>query len=285
VRGWVGLPGRWERWAGVALLCTVGFVVLTVGVEASWQPLADIDHHAVDTLNGTAVHRRWLVDSLVAVSIVLHPTAFRLAGLALVAAVLLRAHRLPAPGPDPPDGSLPASRGSTRLASPPTTHEARRSAGQDVVRQSAGGGGLGRVDMVRLAVFVAVTVGGGGVLATVVKEATGRPRPRPPQPVATAPGLSFPSGHALGVTVAAVVCAVVIRALTGRRPPRLYWPFAVVAGAVCGFARVGLGVHYPSDVLGGYLLGAAWAAATAAAWHAVSPRRELGPSVRSGSSS
>jgi undecaprenyl-diphosphatase len=278
VRRRVGTPEGWVRWAAVALLCAVGFAVLTVGVEVSWRPLTDTDHHVVDTLNGTAAHRRWLVDSLVAVSVVLHPTAFRLAAVVLVAALLLRAYRLATPPageaaavrPDPP---VATGQGSSQIATVATTGGVQQSA------EEGRSGGEGRVGTVRLAVLVAVTVGGGGVLATAVKDATDRPRPQPPHPVATAAGLSFPSGHALGVTVATVVFAVVIQALTGRRVPRLYWPSAVAAGAVCGFARVGLGLHYPSDVLGGYLLGAAWAAAAVAAWHAVSPRRQVEPSA------
>ncbi|MBY8853858.1 hypothetical protein K7G98_38770, partial [Saccharothrix sp. MB29] len=50
----------------------------------------------------------------------------------------------------------------------------------------------------REAVYVAVTALGAGVLGLVVKEAVGRLRPLVEVAVATAPGPSFPSGHALG---------------------------------------------------------------------------------------
>jgi undecaprenyl-diphosphatase len=49
---------------------------------------------------------------------------------------------------------------------------------------------------------------------------------------------------------------------------------SVVMVLAIGFSRVALGVHYVSDVLGGYALGAAWVAASAAAFNAW--RRELG---------
>jgi undecaprenyl-diphosphatase len=52
------------------------------------------------------------------------------------------------------------------------------------------------------------------------------------------------------------------------------WRQAAVTGAVVmvlatGFSRIALGVHYPSDVVGGFVLGAAWVAATAAAFNAM----------------
>jgi undecaprenyl-diphosphatase len=233
-------------WAAAALLCATGFVVLTVLVETSWPPLEDLDRDAASTLSATANRNRWLVDVLLTVSLVLHPTTFRLVALVVVVALLLRARRHGTPQPGPQPGTQPGS------------------------------GRLGRAGTIRLALLVFVTVGAGGLLAAAVKAATDRARPRLPHPVATAPGLSFPSGHAFGVMVAAVVCAVVIRALTGRRPPPLLWPVAVAAVAACGFARVGLGVHYLSDVLGGYLLGMAWATATTAVWLAASARELRG---------
>ncbi|CAO5253653.1 phosphatase PAP2 family protein [Frankia sp. AgKG'84/4] len=119
----------------------------------------------------------------------------------------------------------------------------------------------------RLALYVLVTVEVGGLLARGCKELVARPRPVPVDPVAHASGYSFPSGHAFGVMVAAVVLLVAVGSVTGRRPGVLWWSGAAVVVAVTGFARLGLGVHFLSDVLGGYLLGLAWALGMAALLH------------------
>jgi undecaprenyl-diphosphatase len=92
--------------------------------------------------------------------------------------------------------------------------------------------------------------------------------------------MSFPSGHAQSATVAASVLVLVfLPALRGRRRRRR---LAVAAAAawviVVAFSRVGLGVHYVSDVLAGAVLGAAWVAATTALF-SVARRRRSGPPV------
>jgi membrane-associated phospholipid phosphatase len=130
----------------------------------------------------------------------------------------------------------------------------------------------------RLAVWLVVTVFGGGLLSTLLKSAVGRQRPLVAHPVAHALSASFPSGHALGVVVG--VGALLLVALPSV--PRPWRPAAVVLGVLAvlavGFSRLGLGVHYLSDVLGGYLLGAGWLAATTAAFAAW--RRDRGRTTR-----
>ncbi|MCK9897072.1 phosphatase PAP2 family protein [Frankia sp. AgB32] len=116
----------------------------------------------------------------------------------------------------------------------------------------------------RLALYVLVTVELGGLLARGCKELLARPRPAPVDPVAHATGYSFPSGHAVGVMVAAVALLVAVGSVTGRRPGALWWSGAAVVVVATGFARLGLGLHYLSDVLGGYLLGLAWGLGLAA---------------------
>jgi membrane-associated phospholipid phosphatase len=126
----------------------------------------------------------------------------------------------------------------------------------------------------RLAAFVVVTMLGSSLLNTLVKLAVDRARPVVPDPVAHANGMSFPSGHAQSAMVAfSVLLLVFLPALRGA------WRWFAVAFAVVmvlgiGFSRVALGVHYVSDVLAGYVLGAAWVAAMAAAFSAW--RRERG---------
>ena len=127
----------------------------------------------------------------------------------------------------------------------------------------------------RLGVWLALTVLGGGLLSTVVKTAVGRKRPLLPHPVAHALSASFPSGHALGAVVG--VGALLLVGLP-YATPTLRAPLVVLGVLVVlaiGFSRLGLGVHYLSDVLGGYLLGAGWLAATTAAFTAWRRDRRL----------
>lgn len=130
----------------------------------------------------------------------------------------------------------------------------------------------------RLAVWLVVTVIGGTVLSTLVKSAVGRERPLLPHPVAHAASASFPSGHALG-SVVGVGALLMVGLPYARRSlrPALIGVGVLVVLAV-GFSRLGLGVHYLSDVLAGYLLGAAWLAATTAAFAAW--RRDRGRPAR-----
>ena len=126
----------------------------------------------------------------------------------------------------------------------------------------------------RLAAFVVVTMAGSVLLNSLVKLAVDRARPVLDDPVAHAAGMSFPSGHAQSAMVAASVLLLVFLPLL-----RGAWRWVAVGAAVAyvlaiGFARVTLGVHYVSDVLAGYVLGAAWVAAMIAAFNAW--RRERG---------
>lgn len=119
----------------------------------------------------------------------------------------------------------------------------------------------------RLAVYVAVTGIGAAVLNTGVKALVDRTRPEVDVPVATVAGLSFPSGHAMG---SAITYGVLLLVFLPLLPPRRRrWAVTAVVGlvVVIGVTRVALGVHYPSDVVGGWLLGVLWLAVTAAAFH------------------
>ncbi len=107
---------------------------------------------------------------------------------------------------------------------------------------------------------VAVAGLGAWVLVVVGKAVTGRRRPPVADQVGVLENLSFPSGHALGSTVAAVLVVVLAFALTASRA----WRAGVVSLAavyviVIGLSRLYLGVHWATDVLGGWAIGAAWA--------------------------
>jgi undecaprenyl-diphosphatase len=126
----------------------------------------------------------------------------------------------------------------------------------------------------RLATWAVVTMAIGGVLGLVLKLLVERARPAFPEPVTTAGGYSFPSGHALnsmlGVAVLILVFLPVLRA-AGRAVA-----YAVGAALVLltGFDRVALGVHYVSDVLAGWVAALAVVGGTAAAFEIW--RREQG---------
>jgi membrane-associated phospholipid phosphatase len=119
-----------------------------------------------------------------------------------------------------------------------------------------------------LAIWVVVTMAAGGILCAVLKLLVGRHRPDLLEPVARASGYSFPSGHALNSALGAAVFVLVLLPLVRDHPRRrvALWTGAVVIPLVTAICRVGLGVHWTSDVVGGLLLGVAVVAATAAAY-------------------
>ena len=126
----------------------------------------------------------------------------------------------------------------------------------------------------RLAIWTLVDDLGGRAAR---RAAQGRGRPGPAGPGRRGrhrPGRSFPSGHALTSTVGCAVLLLLVTPLL-RRPWRVV---AIVAAIliplVVAFARVGLGVHYLSDVIAGELLGLGWVVLTAAAFEAW--RRDVG---------
>jgi undecaprenyl-diphosphatase len=109
---------------------------------------------------------------------------------------------------------------------------------------------------------------GGALLDVVMKSAVARVRPYFPNPVALAPGGSFPSGHALAATLGAGVLLLCVLPLIPSAWRIAAWTVAVLVPLAVGFSRIALGVHWPSDVVGGWLLGVGFVAATAAAFDA-----------------
>lgn len=117
----------------------------------------------------------------------------------------------------------------------------------------------------REAVLFAMTVAGGWLANTVVKLLVGRERPQIVPHLTEAGGGSFPSGHSFNAAVVYIAMALAFAALSRRHSVRYALiGSAMVISALIAWSRVLLGVHYPSDVIAGWLGGAAWAFTAAA---------------------
>lgn len=104
-----------------------------------------------------------------------------------------------------------------------------------------------------------VGLGGSAVLILGLKHWIQRPRPELFTHLVTAGGYSFPSGHSLAAVVAYGLLITFMAQQVKHRFARVLLGIAgVLLVALIGFSRIYLGVHYPSDVLGGYCIGAAW---------------------------
>ena len=109
----------------------------------------------------------------------------------------------------------------------------------------------------REAVFAAIAFSGSALLNLGSKQFFQRDRPSLWQSVSPEHTYSFPSGHAMGSMTLALV--VILLAW----PTRWRWPLLVLAASfalLVGYSRIYLGVHYPSDILGGWMAAIAWVA-------------------------
>jgi membrane-associated phospholipid phosphatase len=118
----------------------------------------------------------------------------------------------------------------------------------------------------RLALWAAATMLGGALIDVLLKDAVDRARPYFPNPVATAPGASFPSGHSFTAMLGAGVLVLLALPLLAPRRRIAAWMVGTAVPLVVGYSRVALGVHWASDVIGGWLLGIGLLAATSAAF-------------------
>ncbi len=130
-----------------------------------------------------------------------------------------------------------------------------------------------------------LTLGLVQLLVLGIKVTIGRERPNPPGQVVPETGFSFPSGHSTSSLVGFALLAWLVCMLTGNRTVWATAWLAAAAGAVLvGLSRIYLGVHYPSDVLGGWMLGLTWLAVVAVAvwvWRARTTSRNGNHRTRS----
>lgn len=112
----------------------------------------------------------------------------------------------------------------------------------------------------RHAAFVLLASAGGWLLNGVLKEWFARPRPDVVPHLREVMSLSFPSGHALTSAAIFLTLGALLMRVAERRLVKFYCMFvAVMATLLVGATRVYLGVHYPTDVLAGWLIGVSWA--------------------------
>lgn len=144
---------------------------------------------------------------------------------------------------------------------------------EDVMRDMTALGGIGVVigaslmfagylalerRLVDIAVL-ATSIVGAQLVSGVIKHLVQRPRPDLVSHEAAIYSASFPSGHTLMATVVYITFALLLAADFADRRVREYllasaWLVAFAVGA----SRIYLGVHWPSDVLAGWSLGALW---------------------------
>jgi len=125
---------------------------------------------------------------------------------------------------------------------------------------------LGTTSVVTMVVGVAalflwlVATFGGILLNNLLKAGFSRPRPDVIPWATTATFYSFPSGHAMSATIVYSTVAYLAGRLQRTRAARLAITCvaAIVVSIIC-ISRLYLGVHYPSDVLAGVIIGLAWA--------------------------
>jgi undecaprenyl-diphosphatase len=113
-----------------------------------------------------------------------------------------------------------------------------------------------------VALLVAASVGSGAALMALLKLAFGRLRPDIAQAAMVVPGLSFPSGHTTMAAIVFMTLGTLIASTRTRARERGYiLGAAAVLTLLVGISRVVLGVHWATDVLGGWVFGAGWAMA------------------------
>jgi undecaprenyl-diphosphatase len=101
---------------------------------------------------------------------------------------------------------------------------------------------------------------GAGLWVNMGKQMIERARPEALHAIITSTGYSYPSGHALSSAAIYLTAGLLVGRELSSKPKRwIVMGFAMVLVVLIGLTRVYLGVHYPSDVAAGLLLGMAWA--------------------------
>lgn len=117
----------------------------------------------------------------------------------------------------------------------------------------------------REAVLLLATLLSGLLVELALKVLVGRPRPQIVPHLTEAGGMSFPSGHSFNAALGFIAVALAFATFSARRKVR--WTIigaAMATSLLVAWSRVWLGVHFPTDVIAGWLGGAGWAFLAAA---------------------
>ena len=136
-----------------------------------------------------------------------------------------------------------------------------------------------------VALWVLTAVALIGPLTSLLKELFGRVRPDFDEGGARLDSLSFPSGHSSGIATLVTVALILAWPVLAARTRWLWLALGVVVVFLVGLTRMVLGVHFLSDVVGGWALGVAWSLGVALLFGALPggrgalPAREAQPVV------
>jgi membrane-associated phospholipid phosphatase len=135
------------------------------------------------------------------------------------------------------------------------------------------------------ALFVALSVSGASLLSVVTKEVIGRGRPPLDLRLQQSVSYSFPSGHSTQAAATYFAFAILVTVMNHSPALRVgAWLAATAIVFFVGASRVYLGMHWATDVLGGWVLGSLWAAGLTIALRPLDTERHPPPGSHAGSS-
>lgn len=107
--------------------------------------------------------------------------------------------------------------------------------------------------------LLVIAASGAGGFSKFMKHFINRPRPDVVEHLTEVTSPSFPSGHSLASAAIFLTIGVVLAQVSEHWRVRIYFVFIAISSSILiGFSRMFLGVHYPSDVLAGLVLGYSW---------------------------
>jgi undecaprenyl-diphosphatase len=112
----------------------------------------------------------------------------------------------------------------------------------------------------KVALFVFLTCVSGEFLNYAMKRSFNRPRPSVVPHLRDVFSTSFPSGHAMESAIVYLTLGAILMSVAVTRLTKLYiFVVALMLPMIVGISRIYLGVHYPTDVIGGWIIGFVWA--------------------------